>query len=113
MQIVRELGVLDRRKGSGSVVGLPAGGDDVDPLAVRVGHDRRPELRMRRHATAESVGEHVCERDRVTLDREVDVGALLAQQDVSNRSADDEDAGLLPVASGDDVDDRLQARTAP
>ena len=66
---------------------------------------------MRRHATAESVGEHVCERDRVTLDCEVDVGPLLAQQDVSDRSADDEDAGLVPVTSGDDVDDRLHART--
>ena len=111
MQIVRELGVLDRGKRSRRGVGLPPRRHDVDPLAVGVGHDRRPELRMGCHATAQSVGEHVCERDGVTLDCEVDVGPLLAQQDVSNRSADDEDAGLVPVTSGDDVDDRLHART--
>ena len=44
------------------------------------------------HAAAELVGERLRERDRVALDRDVDVEAPLAEQDVAHGAADEVDA---------------------
>jgi hypothetical protein len=61
-------------------------------LGVAVRDDRRPELVVRRRAAAELLGECVRECDRVSLDGDVDVEALLAEQDVADRPADQVDA---------------------
>ncbi len=96
-QVLAERRTLDGRKRPGCVVELGARRDDVDPLVVAVLHDRRPEPLVRRRATSESLRERVRERDRVALDGDVDVEALLAEEDVANRAADEVDALGAPA----------------
>ena len=92
VEVLAEPGALDGRQRAGGVVELGPRGDDVDALAVAVRDDRGPELVVRRRTTAERPRERVGEGDRVSLDRDVDVEALLAEQDVPDRAADEIDA---------------------
>ena len=65
---------------------------------------------MWRRPTAEHSRERVGEGDRVALDRDVDVEALLSEQDVPDRSADDVDAVGEIRGARDRVDDGCEAR---
>ena len=109
-EVLAQARALDGRQRARRVVELRPRRDDVDALAVAVRHDRRPEPPMRRRASAEGLRERVRERDRVALDGDVDVEALLAEEDVADRAADEVDA-LRPIAEARDrVGDALQAR---
>ena len=83
------------------------------PLAVAVGDDRGPELLVWGRAPAEHLGERVRERDRVSLDCDVDVEALLSEQYVSDRAADKVDAVRAVPERRDRVDNRTQPRGRP
>ena len=63
---------------------------------------------MWREAAAQRGRERASEGDRVTLDRDVDVEALLAEKDVAKRSAHEIDALGAVTQRGDCFDDRLQ-----
>ena len=110
VEVLAEPRALDGRQRARSVVELGPGGDDVDPLALAVRDDRSPELVMWRRATAEDPRERVREGDRVALHRDVDVEALLAEQDVPDRAADEVDAVGEIRGAGDRVDDGCEAR---
>ena len=88
-EVLAQAGPLDRRKRTRRVVELGPRRDDVHALAVAVRDDRRPESSMWRRTTIEGIGQGVCESDRVTFDRDVDVEARLAEKDVANRAADE------------------------
>ncbi len=91
-EVLAQARPLDGRERTGRIVELGPGRDDVDALAVAVRHDRRPELPVRRRATPEGSRKCVRELDRVALDGDVDVEALLAEEDVPNRPAHEVDA---------------------
>src|SRR5919106_2681172 len=81
-EILAQPGPLDRRERARRVVELGARRDDVDAAAASILDDRRSELRVRRDAPSQRLRERARELDRVSLDRDVDVEALLAEQDV-------------------------------
>ena len=83
---------FDGRRRARGVVELRSCRDDVDPLVLAVGNDGGAELVVRRRPAAEHLRERVRERDRVALDGDVDVEALLAQEDVPDRAAHEVDA---------------------
>ncbi len=104
-EVLAKPGSFHRGKRTRRVVELRARGHDVDPLAVAVGDDRGPELLMRRCAAVQHLREGVGERDRIALHGDVDVEALLAEQDVANRASDEIDALCALAQSPDRVDD--------
>ncbi len=108
-EVLPDRRVLDARKRRRRVVELGAGGDDVDPLLVAVENNGGAELPMRAYAAAESVCEREGELDRIALDRDVDVEALLPQEDVANGAADEIDA-VRVLADGAD---RFEGRCEP
>ena len=110
VEVLAEPRALDGRQRAGGVVELGPRGDDVDALAVAVRDDRGPELVVRRRTTAERPRERVGEGDRVSLDRDVDVEALLAEQDVPDRAADEIDAVGEIGGADDGVDDGCKTR---
>ena len=121
-EVVAQPGSLDRGQRSGRVVELGAGRDDVDALAVAVADDRGPELSMRRDSTPERGRERVRELDGIAFDRDVDVEALLLEENVANRPADEVDrpqgdprADATAARSGRRVpsDDSAAARFSP
>ena len=83
-EVLAQPRALDRGQRARRVVELGARRDDVDALAVAVRDDRRAEPLVRRRAAAERSRERVGERDRVALDGDVDVEALLAEQEVAD-----------------------------
>ena len=109
-QVLAERRTLDGRKRPGCVVELGARRHDVDPLVVAVLHDRRPEPLVRRRAAFESLRERVRKGDRVSLDGDVHVEALLAEEDVANRAADEVDALGPPAEPCHCTDDPVQPR---
>src|SRR5205823_15049525 len=78
------------------------------PLAVPVDDDRGAELLVRTHATAQRVGERLCERNRVALDRDIDVEAALSEQDVTHSPTDEIHALEVAAQGGDGLEDRLE-----
>jgi len=108
-EIFADRGVFDCGQRCWSVVELGAGRDDVDAPAVAVEHDRSAELLVRPHPAVERVGERLSERDRVALDRDVDVEAALAEQDVAHRSTDEVDTLVRLADRGDCLEDGSEA----
>ena len=107
-EVISQRSVLDARQRSRRMVGLGARGRDVHPLVGAVENDGGAEFRVRLHAPVEGFGEGPGERDRIALDRDVDVEARLAEQDVPNGAADEEDPFVGLAHGGDRVEDRLQ-----
>jgi hypothetical protein len=64
---------------------------------------------VRAHAAAEHLGQRRRQRDRVALDRDVDVEAPFPEQDVPDRAADEVDALERLGDRRDRLEDRLQA----
>ena len=112
-EVLAQTRALDHGQRSRRVVELGARRDDVDPLAVPVRHDRRAEPLVGRCAPAERSCERVGERDRISLDGDVDVEALLAEEDVADRAADEVDAVSALAQLSDRIGDVAQARTRP
>ena len=112
-QVLAQAGALDHGQRSRSVVELGARRDDVDPLSVPERHDRRAEPLVGRCATAEHSCERVGERDRISVHGDVDVEALLAEEEVADRAADEVDAVSALAQLRDRVGDAAQARTRP
>jgi hypothetical protein len=63
---------------------------------------------VRTDASAEGAADQPGERDRIALDGDVDVEALLAEQDVPDGAADEVDALDRLARRGDPVEDRAQ-----
>ncbi len=100
---------LDRRQRRRGVVELRPGRDEVDVLGVAVRDRGGAELLVRPDAPSERLREPAAERDRVALDRDVDVEPRLAEQDVAHGAADEIHA-LRPLA---ERRDRLGDRREP
>ena len=108
VQVVPDGRVLDGRQRRRRVVELGAGGDDVDALPVAVEHDGGAELLVGAYASVELLRDPPRQRDCVALDRDVDVEAVLAEQDVADRAPDEVDA-VDGLAHGcDRVEDRCE-----
>ena len=107
-EVLADRRVLDGRKRGGCVVELRPRGHDVDPAAVAVQDDRRPELLVRFDASAKGLSERLGERDGVALHRDVDVEAALAEQDVAHGPADEVDAVVVLRDSRDGLPDRSE-----
>ena len=101
--------MLDARQRRRRVVELGARRDDVDALALAVDDHRGAELRVCPHAAAERSADETGQGDRVALDGDVHVEALLAEEDVANRPADEVDAFDGFARRGD----RVEGRTEP
>src|SRR5205814_215337 len=104
-EVLADRRVLDRRQRGRGVVELGAGGHDVDTLAVPVDDDRGAELLVRTYAAAQRVGERLCERNRVALDRDIDVEAALSEEDVPHSPADEIHALEVAAQGGDGLED--------
>ena len=111
-EVLAQAGALDRRQRRGRVVELGARRHDVDARIVPVRHDCGAEPLVRRGAAVERVGERPRELDRVALDRDVDVEALLAEQDVPHRAADEVDALRAVAERRDGLEQRAEALEA-
>ena len=98
--------MLDGRERRRRVVELGAGGDDVDAAGLGVEHDGRAEFLVRPHATVERLRESRRQLDRVALDGDVDVEALLREQDVAHGAPDEVDALVALAECGDRLEGR-------
>ncbi len=108
-----EAGEFDDRQRGRSGIRLAAGGDNVDLPAVAVADDCRSERTMGDDRALEGRGQTSSELDPVALDGDVDVEALLAEQDVAHRSADEVDAALGSGHIGDRPADRREPIQRP
>ena len=89
VEILADRCMLDSGQGARRVVELRACRDDVHALVVAVDHDGRPELLVLTRAPAQLARDLAGEPDRVALDRDVDVEALLFDEDVPDGAADE------------------------
>ena len=105
--------MLDRRQRGRRVVELRAGGHDVHALTVAVEDDGGAELLVLARATVELARDPPRKCDRIALDGDVDVEALLAEEDVPHGAADEIDAFHALARRGNRAEGPLEARKRP
>ncbi len=110
VEVVVERSVLDGRQGARRVVRLSPRCGNVDSLAVSVEDDRCAETVVDADAPLEPHGQCLRPPDGIAFDRDVDVEALLAEQDVSHGAADEEHAVDRDVRLLDGAEHRREPR---